>query len=124
MKSKYLNAMALVFAIVLAFAYTSGAQTPNSQTKSSNSKDTTVTVKVTGITCSEDLKMISGSVEKLSGVSSFKQVGKMSTTSTFEVKYDPAKVSYQEMVKAVEGTASCDYPDQKPYKVKKVKVKD
>jgi len=44
--------------------------------------------------------MIAAGVEKMNGVSSCKQVGKMSTSTSFEVKYDPSKISYAEVVKA------------------------
>ena len=118
MKSKYFSAVVLIFAIVLTSAQVSCAQTPNPQSKISNPNDTTVIVKVSGITCSGDLTMIAAGVEKIKDVSSCKQVGKMSTSTSFEVKYDPSKVSYAEVVKAIEGTASCDNPDQRPYKVK------
>lgn len=110
--------MVLLFAMSLAITQVSCAQTPNQQLKNTNPNDTTVTVKVSGITCSGDLKMIAAGVEKMNGVSSCKQVGKMSTSTSFEIKYDPSKISYGEVVKTIEGTASCDHPDQRPYKVK------
>lgn len=118
MKSKYFSVMALLLAMSFTIAQISCAQTPNPQSKTSNLNDTTVIVKVSGITCSGDLTMIAAGVEKMNGVSSCKQVGKMSTSTSFEVKYDPSKVSYAEVVKAIEDTASCDRPEQRPYKVK------
>lgn len=118
MKLKYFSVMALLFALSFTIAQVSCAQTPNPQSKASNPNDTTVTVKVSGITCSGDLKMIADNVEKMNGVNSCKQVGKMSTSTSFEVKFDATKISYAEVVKAIEGTASCDHPDQRPYKVK------
>ena len=118
MKSKYFSVMALLFAMSFTIAQVSCAQTPKPQSKTLNPNDTTVTVKVSGITCSGDLTMIAAGVEKMNGVSTCKQVGKMSTSTSFEVKYDPSKISYAEVVKAIEGTASCDHPDQRPYKVK------
>lgn len=118
MKSKYFSVSVLLLAISFTVAQVSCAQTPNPQSKNSNPNDTTVTVKVSGITCAGDLKMIASNVEKMNGVSSCKQLGKMSTSTSFEVKYDTAKLSYAEVVKAIEGTASCDHPDQRPYKVK------
>lgn len=77
----------------------------------------TATIKVKGITCSMDLKMISANVEKLNGVSSCKS-GKQGTTTTFEVKYNPALVNEKEIFTAVESTGSCENPDERPYKVK------
>jgi copper chaperone CopZ len=118
MKSKYFSVSVLLLAVSFTIAQVSCAQTPNPQSKTSNPNDTTVTVKVSGITCSGDLKMIADNIEKMKGVSSCKQVGKMSTSTSFEIKYDTEKISYAEVVKAIEGTASCDHPDQRPYKVK------
>ncbi len=77
----------------------------------------TATIKVKGITCSMDLKMISANVEKLNGVSSCKS-GKQGTTTTFEVKYNPSLVTEKEIFTAVESTGSCENPNEKPYKVK------
>lgn len=118
MKSKYFYAVSLLFAMTFAMAQVGCAQTPDTNPRLSNLNDTTVTIKVSGITCSGDLKMIAASVEKIIGVSSCKQIGKMATSTNFEVKYNSSKVSYSDVVKAIEGTASCDYPDQRPYKVK------
>lgn len=118
MKSKYIGVTVLLFAMSFTIAQVSCAQTPNPQSKISNPNDTTVTVKVSGITCAGDLKMIADNVEKMNGVSSCKQVGKMSTSTSFEIKYDATKIAYAVLVKAIEGTASCDHPDQRPYKVK------
>ena len=77
----------------------------------------TASIKVKGITCSMDLKMISANVEKLKGVSSCK-AGKQGTTTTFEVKFNPALVTEKEIYTAIEGTGSCENPDERPYKVK------
>ncbi|MCA6445900.1 MAG: heavy-metal-associated domain-containing protein, partial [Chitinophagaceae bacterium] len=104
--------------IILALMNSETALIKYIKAKTSNPNDTTVTVKVSGITCSGDLKMIADNIEKMKGVSSCKQVGKMSTSTSFEIKYDTEKISYAEVVKAIEGTASCDHPDQRPYKVK------
>ena len=118
MKSKYFSVSVLLLAVSFTIAQVSCAQTLNTQSKTSNPNDTTVTVKVSGITCSGDLTMIAAGVEKMNGVSSCKQTGKMSASTSFEVKFDRSKISYAEVVKAIEGTASCDHPDQRPYKVK------
>ena len=78
---------------------------------------TTATVKVKGITCSMDLKMISANVEKVKGVSSCK-AGKQGTTTTFEVKYNPTLVTEKEIFSTIENTGSCENPEERPYKVK------
>ena len=79
--------------------------------------DTTITIKVKGITCSTDYKMIQANVEKLGGVSKF-EVGKQGATSTFIINYNPDVVSEEKIYAAIKGTGSCENPDERPYKVK------
>lgn len=78
----------------------------------------TSVIKVKGITCAMDLKMISANVEKLKGVSSCK-AGKKGATTTFVVNYHAAHVTEKDIFDAIEGTGSCDNPDMRPYRVKK-----
>lgn len=78
----------------------------------------TETIKVKGITCSMDLKMIAANVKKLTGVHLF-TAGKQGTTTTFEVTYNPALVSANEIFSAIEETGSCENPEDRPYKVKR-----
>ena len=106
-----------VWAIIL---YTATANSVFSQTTTTNQTTDslkTSTVKVKGITCSMDLKMISANVEKVKGVSSCK-AGKQGTTTTFEVKYNPALVTENEIFSTIENTGSCENPDERPYKIK------
>lgn len=77
----------------------------------------TATVKVKGITCSTDLKMISASVEKLQGVTSCK-AGRQGTTTSFLIKYNPAVIAPQEIFTAIENTGGCENPDERPYRIK------
>lgn len=118
MKSRYFKAMLFVCAILFTVSKTGYSQTQSPQQQTPSVRDTTVTVKVTGITCNGDLAMISDHVKKVNGVTGCKQVGKASTASSFEIKYDPSKTTYSSLVKTVEATPSCDYPDKRPYKVK------
>lgn len=112
---KLIKSFLLAFTVFTAATNLAFAQTtPTHQTTDSLK---TATVKVKGITCSMDLKMISANVEKLNGVSSCK-AGKQGTTTTFEVKYKPALVTEKEIFAAIENTGSCENPDQRPYKVK------
>jgi copper chaperone CopZ len=106
----------LFFAIIIL---TATANSSFSQATTSNQTDSlkTATVKVKGITCSMDLKMISANVEKVKGVSSCK-AGKQGTTTTFEVKYNPVLVTEKEIFVAIENTGSCENPDERPYKIK------
>lgn len=118
MKSIYFKAVLFACAILFTVSKTGYSKTQRSQELTSSVKDTMVTVKVTGITCSGDLAMIANHVKKLNGVTSCKQVGKSSAVSSFEIQYDPSKTTYLSLIKAVEATPSCDYPDKRPYKVK------
>ncbi|MCO5950858.1 heavy-metal-associated domain-containing protein [Mucilaginibacter flavidus] len=116
MKSLFFTAAIAVCAIIFSTA-NSFAQT-SAKLSHTGSKDSTITIKVSGITCSGDLKMITNSVQKLPGVASCKQIGKMSPNSSFAIQFDPSKVTFPALVKTVEATPSCDYPDQHPYKAK------
>lgn len=80
-------------------------------------KDTSIVLKVKGITCATDYKMIQTNIEKLSGIQNF-EVGKQGATSTFVVIFDPELVSQKKICAAIEGTGSCENPDERPYKVK------
>lgn len=110
---KFISQFIATVVVALVFTGTSAAQTT-----SANAADTTVTVKVAGITCGSDLPLINNRVKKEEGVVECKAVGKASASTTFEVTYDPAVISHKEVVAAIEDAPSCDFPDQKPYKVK------
>lgn len=101
--------------VLTATANSAFSQTTNSNQTTDSFK--TATVKVKGITCSMDLKMISANVEKVSGVNSCK-VRKKGTTTTFEIKYNPELVTEKEIYSAIENTGSCENPDERPYKIK------
>jgi len=79
--------------------------------------DSTITIKVKGVTCSNDLKTLSVNVMELKGVSACKP-GKMGPTSVFKITYNPALVSTKEIFKVIENTGGCSDPDERPYKVK------
>lgn len=79
--------------------------------------DSTITIKVKGVTCSNDLKTLAGNVKELNGVSECKP-GKMGPTSVFKITYNPALVSTKEIYKAIENTGGCSDPNDRPYKVK------
>jgi copper chaperone CopZ len=104
----FLKTLTLVCALIL------GA---NSISYSQSTEANTATVKVKGITCSTDLKMIKASVEKVDGVSVC-EAGKKGTTTSFTVTYDPKLVDEKSIYAAIEGTGSCENPKERPYKVK------
>lgn len=108
-----------VLAIIVLTAATQANNALSQTTASNQATDSIkiITVKVKGITCSTDLKMISANVQKLKGVSSC-QTGKQGTTTTFEIKFNPALVTEKEIYTAIENTGSCENPDERPYKIK------
>ncbi len=77
----------------------------------------TVTLKVKGVTCHNDLNTLKENVEKLEGVSKC-EVLKGGATSKFKVEFDPSVVSEKEIHAAIENTGGCKNPNEKPYKVK------
>lgn len=114
-KMKFIKIFVLAIIVLTATANSAFSQTTTTNQTTDSLK--TATVKVKGITCSMDLKMISANLEKVKGVSSCK-AGKQGTTTTFEVKYNPALVTEKEIFAAIENTGSCENPDERPYKVK------
>ena len=74
-------------------------------------------VKVKGITCSNDVKTITGNIEKLIGVQRCK-ADKPGATTSFELSFNPARVSEKEIFAAIENSGGCENPNEKPYKVK------
>jgi len=114
-KMKFIKLFVLAIIVLTATGNSAFSQTAISNQTTDSLK--TATVKVKGITCSMDLKMISANVEKVKGVSSCK-AGKQGTTTTFEVKYNPALVTEKEIFAAIENTGSCENPDERPYKIK------
>ncbi len=81
-------------------------------------KDTTITLKVKGLTCSNDLKTIATNVKEIKGVTACKP-GKLGPTSTYKITFNPAVVNRNDLVAVIENTPGCGDGDEKPYKVKK-----
>jgi copper chaperone CopZ len=79
--------------------------------------DTTITVKVKGLTCSNDLKTIASNVKEVKGVKECK-AGKLGPTSSYKITYNLALVNYKDIVAAIENTPGCGDAEEKPYKVK------
>lgn len=78
----------------------------------------TVTLKVKGLHCADDIKTISDNVTKLKGVSGC-TAGNPGATTSFTVKFAPARINENDIRTAIENTPGCDNPNEKPYKVKK-----
>ncbi len=79
--------------------------------------DSTITIKVKGVTCSNDLKTLAANVMELKGVSNCTP-GKAGPTSVFKITYNPSLVGNKEIFKAIEDTGGCSDPNDRPYKVK------
>jgi copper chaperone CopZ len=113
---KYIKIFVLAFIMMTVTTNIAFSQT----TINSNTTDSlkSASIKVKGITCAMDLKMISANVEKLNGVSNCK-AGKQGTTTTFEIKFNPALVNEKDIFATIENTGSCENPEERPYKVKR-----
>ena len=81
-------------------------------------KDTTITTKVKGITCSSDVKTIQSNIKKIKGVKECETTKQGSVTS-FKIKYNTKKVIQETIHSTIENTGGCKNPNDKPYKVKK-----
>jgi copper chaperone CopZ len=81
------------------------------------SSDTTITIKVKGVTCNNDLKTLSTNVKELKGVAECKS-GKAGPVSEFTITFNPALVGTKDIYKAIENTGGCSNPNDRPYKVK------
>jgi copper chaperone CopZ len=104
----------ILVTMALVFAFNSNkllAQNSNPAT------DTTITVKVKGVTCNNDLKTLSNNVKELKGVSECTP-GKKGPVSVFKITYNPTLVDTKEIYKAIENTEGCTDPNDRPYKVK------
>ena len=120
MKKNFLcHFAALCFAIVACSSLATAQDGNTASTTEDNIKDTTITVKVSGVTCGGDLPVICKYVQAEKGILEIKSVGKPAAVSTFEVKYDPAVITFEQVVAKLEDSPSCDAPKTKPFKVKK-----
>ena len=113
--------MRLIKSLTAAFMFLAAATEPaqSQTTASAPTTDSlkTATVKVKGITCATDLKMISANVEKVKGVNSCK-AGKQGPMTTFEVRYNPALATEKDIFASIENTGSCENPNDRPYRIK------
>lgn len=109
----YVNIIAAILLLILA------NKTGNAQSTNTQIEDTvkSTTFKVRGITCANDVKTIAGNIEKLSGIINCK-ADKPGATTNFELKFNPARVTENEIVAAIENTGGCQNPNDRPYKVK------
>lgn len=78
--------------------------------------DTTITIKVKGITCGNDLKTLSNNVKGLKGITECK-TGKAGAVSSFTITYNPMIVDTKKIYHSIENTEGCSNPNDRPYKV-------
>ncbi|HLS30761.1 MAG TPA: hypothetical protein VK021_07895 [Flavobacteriaceae bacterium] len=113
---KFSNIFVLAFIFILASTTITYAQSTQEEVQIEETSKT-ITTKVKGITCSDDLKTISANVEKMKGVSAC-EAGKTGPTTTFKIVYNPDLVTEQEIHAVIQDTEGCKNPNDRPYKVK------
>ena len=106
--------MKSILSLVIAILF---ASTSFIGSVSAQSAETFATIKVKGIGCQMDVKRIQTNVTELEGVSECK-AGKLGAKTSFVVKYDAELLTLDQLYAAIEGTAGCANPDDRPYKVK------
>lgn len=119
MKIKQFHTTMMMCLIMLSSLSLSGQVTTTQKNGSKSTEIKTANIKVKGITCEGDLAIINNNVQKQKGVISCTSVGKAAPVSTFKITFKPAIIGIDSIYKVVENSPSCDFPDQKPYKVKK-----
>lgn len=103
--------------LITLFVTTGTAFAQEQQAEEADSAKT-ITVDVTGITCGNDLNIINDNLKEETGVIKSEALGNASAKTSFEITYDPGKITRKQIVKVVEGSPSCDRPELKPYRVK------
>lgn len=123
MKKNFFTQLAVACFSIIALSSVASAQqesvSASTTATAAIEKDTTITVKVLGVTCGGDLPVICKYVQQEKGILEIKSVGKPAAVSTFEVRYNPALISFEQVVAKLEDSPSCDAPKTKPFKVKK-----
>jgi copper chaperone CopZ len=114
MKFSNIFTMAIIFMLATTASF---AQTATTETAQVTETTKTITTKVKGVTCGDDVKTLAANIEKLAGVTSCK-AGKKGPTTSFEVTFNPALVSEKEIQDAIQNTGGCKNPNDRPYTVK------
>ena len=110
-----LAASTLLFTTV-SFAQTSDVATQTEQ--QAEQEKSTVSLKVSGITCGHDLKTLNEKLKAIKGVYNCETVGRRGVKTNFKVDYNPNLITEKEIRAAFEGTPGCEDPNEFPYKVK------
>lgn len=108
-----------ILLIILSFTFSAQGFAQDSSTLS----DTTITLKVAGITCPGNLVEISKHVGELQGVANCEAITNPAAVTKFQITYDPDAIRFEDVIAGVEGTESCDVPGAYPFKVKQKKKK-
>ena len=115
---KFLSAFLVVACLFVANVAQAQTAAPMPTAELSAAELTTLEVKVKGVGCAMDLKTLSEKVTALEGVASCETI-KRGAVTTFEVKHNAARVDAKTIYAAIEGTAGCSNPNDRPYKVKR-----
>ena len=103
--------------LFFAFMASTNAQSIAVTTASEALSEMTILVKVTGVGCSNDVRSIAANIEKLDGVNTCTVIKKAAVTR-FEVNFNPAMVTEENIHAAVEATPGCSNQSSRPYQVK------
>lgn len=113
MNMKLFLSLFLTISCCLFFTAEANAQTATV----AKNNETTISVKVTGVGCSTDIRTIDASVEKLAGVNSC-EASKRGAVTRFEVSYNPDVVCEDDIYQVIQDTPGCKNPNDRPYRVK------
>lgn len=113
---KFFKSILLVFGVIFATSNLASAQAIVGATTTETTNITT-SIKVNGVGCSSDIKSISKNISAIEGVTEC-ELGKKGATTVFNVSFDSAVVTEEEIHAAIEGTPGCKNPNDRPYKVK------
>lgn len=113
MKITYIFTLAIM---LLAASTTTYAQSVAEEVQTTVTTEK-LTTKVRGITCATDVKTIAANVEKLDGVSACTPT-KTGATTTYEIAYNPALVTEEEIKAAIQDTPGCENPNDRPYTIR------
>ncbi|MEM0994329.1 MAG: hypothetical protein AAGI49_14915 [Bacteroidota bacterium] len=114
---KYLKIFSVSLFAFFLTTYLVNMQKTSNETAEEQTTMETITVKVKGVGCMTDVKTISNNVKKIQGVANCEIIEKDAIT-TFAVQMDTAIVTKEAVYTAIENTAGCKNPNDRPYSVK------
>lgn len=110
--------IASTISLTATYAQTSQSANNANTEQQADQEKTTVTLKVSGVTCNSDLKTLADRVKTYNGVLNCETVGKRGVKTKFKIDYNPAVITEKEIRMAFESTPGCSDPNDLPYKVK------